>query len=106
MVCREPLGVECGNVTSDQFTASSSNGSFQAANAILNHNGAWAPALNDQNQWLQIDLYRQIFVSGVVIQGRSDYKSFVTRYQVKYTLDGASWEDVRDDSSSAEVCNL
>ena len=105
MACQEPLGIEFGNVTSDQLTASSFNGSFQAANAILNQEGAWVPATNDQHQWFQIDLYRQILVSGVVIQGRSYVKRWVTRYWVKYALDGVSWEDVTDNSTS-EVCNL
>ena len=106
MVCREPLGVESGNVTSDQFTASSFDGNHVPANAILNQEGAWIPAINDQNQWLQIDLHRQILVSGVVIQGRSDVENFVTRYQVEYALDGVSWETVTDESALDEVCNL
>ena len=106
MACREPLGIESGNVTGAQLTASSVNGNYQAANAILNEEGAWVPATSDQNQWLQIDLHRQLLVSGVVTQGRSDVKSWVTRYQVEYALDGISWENVADESTSAEVCNL
>ena len=106
MACQEPLGIESGYVTGEQLTASSFNGSFKAADAILNQKGAWVPATYDQNQWLQIDLHRQILVSGIVMQGRSDVQKWVTRYRVKYALDGVSWEDVTDKSTSAEVCNL
>ena len=106
MTCQDPLGIESGNVTGDQLTSSSFDGSFQAANAILNQEGAWVPATNDQNQWLQIDLHRQLLVSGVVIQGTPDSEGWVTRYQVKYALDGVSWETVSYENTSAEVCNL
>ena len=106
VACQEPLGIESGNVTGAQLTASSFDGNFQAANAILNQEGAWVPATNDLNQWLQIDLHRQLLVSGVVIQGRSDVKRWVTRYQVEYALDGVSWENVTDESTKTEVCNL
>ena len=106
VACQEPLGIEAGNVTGDQLTASSINDlSFDANNAILNKEGAWVPATNDQNQWLQIDLHRQIFVSGVVIQGRPNIAGWVTRYQVTYALDGVSWETVTDEKTSPEVCN-
>ena len=106
MACQEPLGIEFGNVTGEQLTASSFYGRFQAANAILNQEGAWVPAKNDQHQWLQINLHRQILVSGIVIQGRYDVERWVTRYQVEYALDGVSWENVTDESLLAEVCNL
>ena len=78
VACQKPLGIESGNVTSDQLTASSFQKKvFQAANATLNQEGAWVPATNDQNQWFQVDLHRQILVSGIVIQGRSDIKEWV-----------------------------
>ena len=105
MPCQEPLGIESGNVTGDQLTASTF-GSFDATNAILNQKRAWVPATNNQTQWLQIDLHRQLLVSGVVIQGRPDTKEWVTRYQVKYALDGISWEFVTDTNASAEVCTV
>ena len=103
VACQDPLGIESGNVTADQLTASSWDGNFQAANAILNQGGAWVPAINDQNQWLQIDLRRQLLVSGVVIQGRPDIQEWVTRYKVEYALDGVSWETVTKENTTAEV---
>ena len=106
VACQEPLGIESGNVTSDQLTASSLNGSFEAANAILNQEGAWVPATNDQDQWLQIDLYRQLLVSGVVMQGRPDVDEWVTTYRVEYAVDGVSWEFVKDGNTTIEVCDF
>ena len=106
LACQEPLGVKSGNVTSDQFTASSFNGSFKAANAILHQRGAWVPATNDQHQWLQIDLLRQVFVSGVVLQGRPDIEAWITTYHVEYALDGFSWELVKDENAQTEVRDI
>ena len=103
MACQESLGIESGNVTSDQLTASSFRRGFEAANAILNQDGCWVPRTNDQYQWLQIDLYRQLLVSGVVIQGRVDIKEWITTYKVEYALDGVSWEPVKDEKAIAEV---
>ena len=105
MECQKPLGIESGNVTSDQFTASSFNGSFIAANAVLNQKGAWVPAINDQHQWLQINLLRQLLVSGVVLQGRPDTNEWVTRYHVEYALYGFSWELVKNENTQVEVCD-
>ena len=106
MACQAALGIEAGNVTSNQLIASSFYRSFEASNAILNQEGAWVPETNDQDQWLQIDLHRQSLVSGVVIQGRRDIEAWVTKYEVEYALDGVSWELVKDESTSAEVCNV
>ena len=106
MACEEPLGIESGNVTSVQFTASSFNGSFVAANAILNQKGAWVPAISDQHQWLQIDLLRQVLVSGVVLQGSPDIEAWVTTYHVEYSLDGFSWDLVNDENTQVEVSDL
>ena len=99
MACQEPF-----NVTNDQFTASSLDTKLDAVKAVLNQEEAWVPVINGQDQWLQIDLHRQILVSGVVIQGRPDIKEWVTRYQVEYAQDGLSWETVTDESASTEVC--
>ena len=106
LACQEPLGIESGNVTSEQFTASSFNESFIAANAILNQKEAWVPETNDQHQWLQIDLLRQVLVSGVVVQGRPDFERWVTTYNIEYALDGFSWELVRDQNTDIEVRDI
>ena len=106
LACQEPLGIESGNVTSDQFTASSFNGSLIAAYAIFNQKGAWVPVTNDQHQWLQIDFHRQILITGVVIQGRPDIEEWVTRYYVEYALHGFSWKLVKDENTENEVCIL
>ena len=93
-------------MTSKQFKASGFAGKFKAANPVLNQEGSWVPTKNDQDQWLQIDLHRQVSVSGVVLQGRPDIKEWITRYQVEYALDGNSWENVTDEYAKIEVCDL
>ena len=102
--CTDPLGIEEGNITDTQFSASSTSESYIAANARLNlPNGGWVAALNDQTQWLAIDLYRQHQVTGVVLQGKEDLDQWVTTYHVDYSTDGVTWSYVRDENNTLEV---
>ena len=103
--CTDPLGIEEGNITDNQLSASSTSESYIAANARLNlPNGGWVAAANDQAQWLAIDLYRQRQVTGLVLQGKEDLDQWVTTYHVDYSTDGVTWSYVRDENNTVEVC--
>ena len=59
--------------------------------------GAWSPALNDGNQWLQVDLgSRYTKVTGVATQGRDDYSQWVTKYQLQYSDVVANFQYYRE----------
>ncbi|XP_072025093.1 uncharacterized protein [Amphiura filiformis] len=103
MPCQDQMGIEVGNITDGQLTASSVSGSLDAANARLNMNDGWVAGVNDQEQWLQINLYRQLLVTGVVLQGRGDAEEWVTTYNVEYGIDGVTWDYVRDDNETVEL---
>lgn len=47
--------------------------------------------MNNNRQWIQIDLLSTEEVYGVVTQGRSDLPYWVTEYQVYYSTDGKSF---------------
>ena len=105
VLCTDPLGVEGGNITDIQLSASSTSGSYIAANARLNQpDGGWVAASNDQTQWLAINLYRQHQVTAVVLQGKEDLDQWVTTYHVEYSTDGVSWSYVKDEINTVEVC--
>lgn len=54
--------------------------------------GGWAAAINDVNQWLQIDLGNRFAnVTGVATQGRDLVGQWVTKYNLHYGDDGVSF---------------
>ena len=49
--------------------------------------GGWAAATSNTNQWIQADLYRENWVSGIITRGRDDYNQWVTSYKVNSILE-------------------
>ena len=88
-------------IADSQITYSS--GSTTSPGPRLNTNGQWTPGLLDSNQWLQISLFRQTNITGVVLMGHPSFNYYVTRYRVDFCLDGVSWENVTDENGDAEV---
>ena len=95
--CVEPLGLESGKIPDSQITASDEyapNLSWRATGARLNQNTAWSTHVLDGNQWIQIELNQQQYVTGVMTQGKN--REHVKNYKVLYTEDGNTWEYVTD----------
>ncbi|XP_072025091.1 uncharacterized protein [Amphiura filiformis] len=109
--CVDPLGVEAGNITDSQLTASSKlNNDTSATRARLNHqpespksHGAWVAEFDDQNQWIQTSLLRQISITGVIVQGNPSTDKWVTRFQVQHSLDNVNWLFVKDGDGNNKV---
>ena len=97
----DALGMENSIITNSQITYSS--GSITPPGPRLNTSGYWTTGLNDSNQWLQISLFRQTNVTGVVLMGHPSSDFYVSRYRVEVCLDGVSWESVTDENGDAEV---
>ncbi|XP_078343423.1 retinoschisin-like [Oculina patagonica] len=95
--CKRALGMESGEVTDGQISASSewdaetvaSNGRLHLDNA-----GCWAARTNDLNQWLQVDLGKpDTIVIRVATQGRFDVNyQWVTMYKLQYSNDGVNFQ--------------
>ena len=49
---------------------------------------------SDKQPWIQISLYRQTPITGVIVQGREDEDQWVSSYKVKKSLDGDAWNYV------------
>ena len=56
--------------------------------------GGWVALESDEHPWLQISLYRQTSITGIIVQGREDQDQWVTSYKVQTCLDGTSWNYV------------
>ena len=90
--CRFPAGVESKLIPDSSFTASTvatSPQTFPAHNARLNLVPPWAASVQDQNQWLQIDLGQKSNITGVATQGQ--WQRWVKTYKISYSDDGSTW---------------
>ena len=97
----DALGMENSVISDSQITYSSGN--ITSPGPRLNTNGQWTAGLNDSSQWLQISLFRQTNITGVVLMGHPSSNYYVTRYRVEVCLDGVSWENVTDGNGDTEV---
>lgn len=90
--CQSALGLESGAISNGQMSASSQHNSVSGANrARLNIQGGvggWVTAINDENQWFQVDLGNQLTtVTGVATQGRYDIGHWIISYNLQYSDD-------------------
>ena len=91
------LGLESGLVTNQQMSASSSldkdhgpeNARLNLA-AIRGKTGAWAAKTNDQNQFLQVDFWRNVKITKLQTQGYHDREWWVQKYTLFYSADQGS----------------
>lgn len=51
-------------------------------------------SVNNNRQWIQVDLLSNEEIYGVITQGRSDLPYWVTEYEVYYSTDGRSYQPV------------
>ena len=97
--CTEALGAGSGKISDNAFRASSVwDNNHGAAHARLNKvqrqglASSWSARVNDDQQWLQIDLGGWKSVTRVATQGRHDRDQWVTSYTVSYSLYGGHFD--------------
>ena len=56
--------------------------------------GGWVALESDKEPWLQISLFRQTSITGVIVQGREDKDQWVSSYKVRTSLDNTLWNYV------------
>ncbi|KAK3745569.1 hypothetical protein QZH41_005738 [Actinostola sp. cb2023] len=104
--CSAPLGMQDGRITNSQITASSSyNVHHTPWRARLHYTqaaGGWAAGIQAPGQYFQVDLGKVYVISKVATQGRSTFDQWVTKYYLKYSHDGVSWESYRYGSNVKE----
>uniref|UniRef100_A0A3B5JZX9 F5/8 type C domain-containing protein n=1 Tax=Takifugu rubripes TaxID=31033 RepID=A0A3B5JZX9_TAKRU len=96
-MCLHGLGVEDGNITDSQLSASSSIGGNTPDKARLNGNSCWMPS--GTSTWIQVNLNQIRKVTGIVIQGCPQSDHWITKFKLKYSMDGASWNDYTADGT-------
>jgi len=102
--------MESGEILDIQISASSENDGNHAAiqgrlqfQAEVGKAGSWSSAINDANQWLQIDLGVSGFkVTHVATQGRNGYPQWVTTYKLQSGNDGATFKYYKETGQSVQ----
>ena len=98
--CIDPL-----EISDSQLSASSKLSANTASHySRLNQpNTSWVAGTDDENQWLEVNLYRQTVITGVNMQGNPSADQWVTRYKVNISLDHFQWSFVLDEYDEIEV---
>ncbi|KAM4609000.1 discoidin, CUB and LCCL domain-containing protein 2 isoform 2-T2 [Polymixia lowei] len=106
--CYGTLGLESSVVADAQLSASSVwewHGVWATSGARLKKAGLpWASAQIDQHQWLQVDLKREMRITGITITGSTlrEYQFYVSAYRVLYSNDGQNWHIYREVDSTQD----
>uniref|UniRef100_A0A673JV48 Neuropilin n=1 Tax=Sinocyclocheilus rhinocerous TaxID=307959 RepID=A0A673JV48_9TELE len=100
--CTEPLGMETGEIHSDQIMASSQyNPSWSPERSRLNNpENGWTPAEDSNKEWIQVDLGFLRFVSAIGTQGaisqETNKKYYVKSYKVDVSSNGEDWITIKE----------
>ncbi|XP_070618121.1 lactadherin isoform X1 [Erythrolamprus reginae] len=109
--CKDDLGMQTRAISDNQLTASSVYYGFLGVQrwgpdrARLHNRGvvnAWTASSYDKKPWIQVNLLKTMFISGVATQGagRAGLSEYVESYKVSYSLDGRVFEFYKDDNQN------
>ncbi|XP_057708396.1 discoidin, CUB and LCCL domain-containing protein 2 [Corythoichthys intestinalis] len=113
--CYGTLGLESGGVADIQISASSvwewnnSEGQhslWAPSGARLKKTGLpWAPSQSDQHQWLQVDLKRQMRITGITTTGSTlrEYPYYVAAYRILYSHNGQRWFSYKEANTTQDM---
>ncbi|KXJ05518.1 Coagulation factor VIII, partial [Exaiptasia diaphana] len=102
--CLDALGMEAKAIPDSSITATSSldgisgpkearlhNPRVSGVSGLSNSRGGWSPSVNNNNQYLQIDLGSTFRITGIATQGVESTSEWVTSYKIEYSSDKTSW---------------
>ena len=112
--CNRALGMESNEILDKQITASSEFDAIHAAHqgrlnfqAVVSGSsrkaGSWSALVNDQHQWLQVELLKEeSFVTSVATQGRNSgiYNQWITKYKLQYSNNDVNFEYYQDEGQN------
>ncbi|XP_023280239.1 neuropilin-1a-like isoform X1 [Seriola lalandi dorsalis] len=102
--CMEPLGMESGEISSEQISASSQyNSNWSPERSRLNYQeNGWTPSDDTVREWIQVDLGFLRFVTAIGTQGAISKETkkhyFVRSYKVDLSSNGEDWVTVKEGS--------
>ncbi|XP_023661755.1 neuropilin-1a isoform X1 [Paramormyrops kingsleyae] len=102
--CKEPLGMQSGDIASDQIVASSQYSlNWTPERSRLNYDeNAWTPSQDSSKEWIQVDLGFIRIVSAIGTQGAISQETnksyYVKSYKVEVSSNGEDWIMLKEDS--------
>ncbi|XP_053294497.1 neuropilin-1a [Pleuronectes platessa] len=102
--CMEPLGMESGEVSTEQISASSQyNPNWSPERSRLNYQeNGWTPSDDTVREWIQVDLGFLRFITAIGTQGAISKETkkhyFVRAYKVDLSSNGEDWVTVKEGS--------
>ncbi|XP_044074894.1 neuropilin-1a-like isoform X2 [Siniperca chuatsi] len=102
--CMEPLGMESGEISSEQIRASSQyNSNWSPERSRLNYReNGWTPSDDTVREWIQVDLGFLRFVTAIGTQGAISKETkkhyYVRSYKVDLSSTGEDWVTVKEGS--------
>uniref|UniRef100_A0A8C3APZ0 Neuropilin n=1 Tax=Cyclopterus lumpus TaxID=8103 RepID=A0A8C3APZ0_CYCLU len=109
--CMEPLGMESGEISSEQISASSQyNSNWSPERSRLNYQeNGWTPSDDTVREWIQVDLGFLRFVTAIGTQGAISKETkkhyFVGSYKVDLSSNGEDWVTVKEGSKQKVAKN-
>ncbi|KAM4728835.1 neuropilin-1a-like [Anableps anableps] len=103
-VCMEPLGMESGEISSNQIRASSQyNYNWSPERSRLNYpENGWTPSDDTIKEWIQVDLGFLRYITSIGTQGAISRETnkhyFVRTYKVELSTNGEDWITVKEGS--------
>lgn len=100
--------MESGAIPDSQMSASSQwDGNHAAKQGRLffkssTKASSWSAKTNDASQWLQVDLRVYTKVARVASQGRHAVPQWVTKYKLRYSIEGTTFYYFIEAGQSAE----
>uniref|UniRef100_A0A8C3AQ23 Neuropilin n=1 Tax=Cyclopterus lumpus TaxID=8103 RepID=A0A8C3AQ23_CYCLU len=107
--CMEPLGMESGEISSEQISASSQyNSNWSPERSRLNYQeNGWTPSDDTVREWIQVDLGFLRFVTAIGTQGAISKETkkhyFVGSYKVDLSSNGEDWVTVKEGSKQKVI---
>uniref|UniRef100_A0A4W4E144 Neuropilin n=1 Tax=Electrophorus electricus TaxID=8005 RepID=A0A4W4E144_ELEEL len=96
--CSNPFGMESGQITDDQITASSTffDGLWVPRQARLNYDSnAWTPSEDSNKEYIQVDLHFLKVLTGIATQGAVSKETqkayYVTTFKLEVSTNGEDW---------------
>ncbi|XP_066295702.1 uncharacterized protein [Branchiostoma lanceolatum] len=104
--CQSPLGMESGDISDSDVTASSISSPLYSSHYGRLHGvlgeAAWCAGQDVRGQWLQVYL-GVVAVSGVITQGRDQSDQRVTSYTLHFSWDGTTFTPHKSQDLSDRV---
>ena len=104
------LGLENENIPDSSIKASTiANSYYRADQGRLQAQyesggyGSWVPAVQNRQQWFQVDFGGWRKVTRVATQGRLNAGHWVTKYSLAYGYDGVFFKDYKEDGDHTKV---